>query len=189
MNTFDESSHTYMMAGRSVPSVTQIISEVLPHHQWATEWHMHRGQQIHKAAELIAQGKLPVVDEAIEGHVEGLRRFFSKEVSTVITTERQVYSKRMRYAGTLDLIAYLGTVGLAVVDYKSSGCEVRTALQMCAYVEALREEIPASDVPKYGVAVFLPGDGTYKCRTVKLAEYVNKWRAVLSVYRIMQMAE
>ena len=42
MNTFDEETHTYMIDGRPVPSVTQVVSEFIA--CWmASEWYLKRG--------------------------------------------------------------------------------------------------------------------------------------------------
>jgi hypothetical protein len=178
---FDEKSHTYTMDGKRLPSVTEIIRDVLPSKQWGTDWHMERGTQIHVAAKLIAEGQTPIVDPQIEGHVDGIMAFHRKEVKGVVAAELPVFCTKTLYAGTLDLIADLSMIGLAVVDYKASGCEYRTALQMCAYALAYGDKSI-----KWGVMVTLPGDGKYKINVVKLAEFVNEWRVVRSVYGMRQ---
>ncbi len=182
--TFDPATHMYTMNGKRLPSVTEIIRDVLPSHQWGTEWHMERGTQIHVAAKLIAEGKIPIVDPQIQGHVDGVRAFMGREVRNVIAAEVSVYCTKTLYGGTLDLIAEINSVGLCIVDYKASGCEYRTALQMCAYAMAWDDKSI-----KYGVMVLLDGDGKYRCKTVKLADYVNAWRAVRSVYGIRKRLE
>jgi hypothetical protein len=53
--TFNEATHTYKINGRSVPSVTQVLGDLLPCYR-AGEWYKARGRAVHAAAELERQG-------------------------------------------------------------------------------------------------------------------------------------
>lgn len=62
------------------------------------------------------------------------RRVFEQHQIEPIEQERVVYSRRERYAGTLDAIAYVGGE-LALVDYKTapSGVWPETRIQLAGY--------------------------------------------------------
>jgi hypothetical protein len=180
--TFDEVTHTYTIAGRPVPSVTGIVSAALGPIQYGSEWHMERGTAIHKAAEIILQGRIPRVDPRIQGHVDAVQMFVTREVAAVIEIERQVYSVRLRYAGTLDLIADTQTCGRCIMDWKSSGDVTRTAIQMAGY--ALAWEEMTGERIKTGIMVELGEDGRYKASVVKLDGYANQFKACLTVANI-----
>ena len=50
---FDELTHTYKLYGSPVPSVTQVIGEIIGSGWKAAEWYLTRGRAIHKCAEFI----------------------------------------------------------------------------------------------------------------------------------------
>ena len=180
--TFDPVLQVYTIGGRPVPSVTGIVSDALGPVQYGSDWHMERCAAIHKAAELILQGRIPRVDPRIQGHVDAVQSFVTREVKAAIEIERQVYSVRLRYGGTLDLIADTQTCGRCIVDWKSSGDVTRTAIQMAGYSLAWQEM--TGETITTGIMVTLGEDGRYKAAVVRLMRPMEQFKACLTIANI-----
>ena len=176
---FDPVTHTYKIDGRVVPSVTQVIRDVLP--GWnADEWYLQRGTAIHACAALVAQGKDFECDPQIEGYVQAVRNFLHDHKTEVVIVETQVFSAAYQYAGTLDLLCWMQGA-LTIVDWKGS-LTPSVEWQLAAYALAhpLGEKINA------GFCVELHSDGTYKTASYILKKAKNEWMALLTAYRIRQ---
>jgi hypothetical protein len=179
VNTFDAATHSYYIDGRKVPSVTQVLNDLIPGFK-AGEWYLNRGQAVHACAALIAQGVEFEHDPAIDGQVRAVRRFFAEVKPTVIAVERQVYSARYQYAGTLDLLATIGGK-VMVVDYKASE-SAALPYQLAAYSIA---EI----TDRHGCGVIINEDGSYKMTKVyDLRLYQQGFLALLTAYNIRRGA-
>ena len=66
--TFNDATHEYRIGGRFVPSVTQVLGDLLPCFQ-AGEWYLERGRAVHACAAMIAKGIAFDHDEQIDGQV------------------------------------------------------------------------------------------------------------------------
>ena len=189
---FDPVEHRYTMTRNGVshtlPSVTGIIRDVLPQWTPSDPWYMQRGTEVHKAGEIIAKGNTPVCDPAIQGHVDGIRKFYRDFGVIPIAAERQVYHPRYAYAGTYDLCAFCDDYGMTMIDFKSSGDERATALQLAAYTLEGLFGAPSDKPITTGIMVTLPGDGTYKAKVFNLGVWWPRWRAVLTVYNLKRVA-
>lgn len=142
-----DAEHVYRFAGRRVAGVTEILQGVgIVDATWFKEWHAQRGTAVHKAMELLVQGRLDwaTVDPRIEGYVRsGL--WFCETVGIAIgdptaLTEYLVWNSVHRYAGKLDAMLRLVAKLDAVVDWKS-GAHGAANLQTAAYAEALKDEL------------------------------------------------
>jgi hypothetical protein len=107
VNSFDEATHTYRIDGEPVPSVTQVLGDVLPGYQ-ASEWHMQRGTAMHACAAMVAQGVAFDHDPQLDGRVAALRAFFRDIPLKVAAVEQRLYSPGYRYAGTCDFVGRIG---------------------------------------------------------------------------------
>lgn len=99
------------------------------------------GTLIHAAAEDILSKKSVVVSEAIRPAIEALSTFVDRHAILVFPEfiERRVWSRRFRYAGTIDALALIGGKA-GVLDIKTSnGFYPEFNLQTAAYVSALQE--------------------------------------------------
>jgi hypothetical protein len=181
-NTFSPETHTYTIDGRKVPSVTQVLNDLIPGFK-AGEWYLNRGQAVHACAALIAQGVAFDHDPAIDGQVRAVRRFFAEVKPTVIAVEKQVYSARYQYAGTLDLLADINGKRL-VIDFKASE-SAALPYQLAAYSTAFLLEQPT----RYGCGVIINEDGSYKMtRVFDLRLYQQGFLALLTAYNIRRGA-
>ena len=182
MNTFDDATHTYAIDGRKVPSVTQVLNDLIPGFK-AGAWYLNRGQAVHACAALIAQGVAFDHDPAINGQVRAVRRFFAEVKPTVLSVERQVYSARSQYAGTLDLLADING-RWTVIDFKASE-SAALPYQLAAYSIAL----PPDQQTRYGCGVIINEDGSYKMiKVFDLRLYQQGFLALLTAYNIRRQA-
>ncbi len=179
MNTFNPDGHWYYIGGRPVPSVTQVINEVLPGAVWkADEYFLGRGTAVHACAALIARGIPFEHDPAIDGQVRACRKFFKDMKLEVYHVEGQIYSERYQYAGTLDLQCRINGRN-TILDWKSALSEV-AEIQVGGYGVTC----PQFD---WGLIVALQEDGNYKCGEMfKLERRKQEFLAVRSVYGIRQ---
>lgn len=109
MLEFEESTHTYRMAGAVVPGVTTILSslnaaklamidpEVL-------ERARQQGIAIHKMVELDCKSDLGTVPQWMQGYFDSWNQFKADTDFKLIASETPVYHPRYRYAGRFDLI-------------------------------------------------------------------------------------
>tara|TARA_R110000824_G_scaffold33479_8_gene107269 strand:- start:1998 stop:2576 length:579 start_codon:yes stop_codon:yes gene_type:complete len=171
---FDEESHTYYLNDRKIPSVTQIMSEILGQPFFATEWHMQRGSAVHAYAELIAKGvTFDRPDERIAGRIEACKKFHAEVVQEVIEVEKKYASVRYQYAGTGDLLMRNDGVTY-LADYKGTLTK-QTEIQLGAYgiLTGARK----------GFGIQLNDDGTYKMSDIyELKRPGQEFLNLLSAY-------
>jgi len=181
MNEFDAETHTYTIDGRPVPSVTQVLSDLIP--GWkASEWYLNRGTAVHACAAMIAKGIEFDYDPLIEGQVTACKRFFAEVKPTVLGIERKVFSVKHGFAGTFDLLcAISGRVML--LDWKASFSQA-LPFQLAGYA-VLHDDVQGNTIIKHGVGVQLNEDGTYRMSEVfDLRRYKQGFLALLSAYNI-----
>jgi len=189
MNAFNAETHTYSINGVTVPSVTQVLNDLIPGFQ-AGEWYLQRGTAIHACAAMIARGVAFEHDPQISGQVAACRRFFAEVKPFVMHVERSLFCSRAGFAGTFDMVANV-CGKIMVVDWKAS---ISNALpyQLGGYSllldenagNSLKESGVAYSV-RYGCGVQLNDDGTYKMtRVYDLRGYKNGFLALLSAYNI-----
>lgn len=181
--TFDEATHEYRLNGRLVPNVTKVLSDLLPGFR-ASDWYLQRGRAIHMSAALVGKGIEFEYDPRIAGQVEAVRRFFREIQPEVIDIERQVYSERYQFAGTVDLVACLPYQSVTphpmIIDYKAS-LTPSTIFQCAAYALAHPQPIG------FGVGVEIHDDGTYKMSGIwDLKRAKQEWLHLLGAYRIRE---
>jgi hypothetical protein len=179
---FDAASHEYRFDGRVLPSVTTIINAVLrPDYSYADPWHMERGTAVHKAAEIIGQGKrLGPICDAIAGQVEAVKRWYADHSGFAVTAvERRVHTQS--YAGTLDLWGEMDDRHL-LLDWKC-GPHLTTCWQLGAYAHALK--VTDRIEVKRGRGVTLNGDGTYnETEDYDLKRYATEFQWIFGVWKI-----
>lgn len=105
-----------------------------------------RGTDLHKAAEALALGTTPDVDDAVLPYLEQYQRFLADHRPTFLMAEAPVYNPELGYAGTLDGIIRLDGVPV-VADIKTTAHAPdsgrsrppfpEVALQLVAYRRAI----------------------------------------------------
>lgn len=193
---FDEASHTYRIAGRVVPSVTQVLQSLFDFDKVppdVLEYKQRLGQAVHDACELVIYDDLDEasLDPALVGYVAGFRAFLAETLFKAEETEEVVVSTRYGFVvpGRLDLI---GTIGgwRWNIDIKSAttvnlaAAKLQTAAYSAAYAERVRDERKL--VHKRGALQLFP-NGTYKLHTftsdLDLAAFISlyqfqTWRSI-----------
>ncbi len=164
---FEAATHTYRVAGRKVPSVTQVLEgvgltdfshvapDVLAHAQ-------DRGTKVHQACALLVRGELEwssVADE-IEGYVRAADSFLRHHHSfSAEYVEHPFYEPHARYCGTIDLAGRMAALR-TVIDFKSGSEFAAAKYQLAAYGNAIgyyhRAVVKLSSDGKYKLHWFRP---------------------------------
>jgi hypothetical protein len=93
-----------------------------------------RGTDVHALAERYIRGEEIEVDDVVQPYVEGYAAYIKDWNPTSVHEEIVVASRAHWYAGRLDSIQDIPTLGRCLVDYKTSkGVYGETALQVAAY--------------------------------------------------------
>lgn len=199
---FDPEAHEYRVDGVGVvPSVTTVLKYAgLLDFDGIPLRVLHaareRGRRVHLAAQYLVEGALDwsTVDPADRPYVEAAARFIERGEFAVVSQERRVFHALHRYAGTVDL---LGTFhgAWAVADYKTSAgnpADLCADLQLAAYAEALRAEVPIEwwgfegRHPIVRLGVGLHADGTFKVEQYRAPSDWTSFLACLAVVRLRE---
>jgi hypothetical protein len=179
---FDSDNHQYYITvngvERKVPSVTQVLKDLLP--TWrASEFFLGKGRAVHAAAAFVARGIAFEHDPRISGQVEAVRKFFREIRPTVMAVERPVYSTRYLYGGTLDLVCEINK-RIVVADYKAA-ITPATIYQCAAYGLVYPKTL------QHGMGVELHENGSYKLSEVwDLKRAQQEWLSLLTAFRIRE---
>jgi len=179
MNTFDPKTHTYRIDGKPVPSVTQVLSDLLPCWQ-AGDWYLQRGRAVHACAAMIADGVDFDAPEGIEGQVAALRQFFAEVRPIPVMVERPLYSAVYGYAGSIDLLATIGCE-LVLIDYKAS-IGKSLGYQLSAYGSLLYCDL--GERIRWGRGVEITERGYRMTERIRLADFASGWFSLLGAYRV-----
>lgn len=171
MLEFIEDTHTYLLEGKELPSVTRctgllcdygsVPADVL---RAACEF----GTNVHKATELWDQGDLDedALDPALEPWLEGWKKFLSESGFHVRNIESRVHSKKYGYAGTLDRDGILNGK-MVILDIKTpTVVNPSTGPQTAAYQQAVEEMTGEKIKGRYAVQL--------KANGYKLISYTDK---------------
>lgn len=110
---FDEASHTYTLDGVRLPSVTQLLAPIKPDFSMVPPDVLERkralGVAVHLACELDDMGELDddSTDAGVMQYVAGWRKFRADTGAAIVANEQRLFHPAMRYAGTIDRLAYL----------------------------------------------------------------------------------
>jgi hypothetical protein len=165
---FDEEPHTYTYRGQKYDSVTQIINQGGLGDDFShvdpvrLEYCQRRGRMVHLACQYYNDGELNLetVHESIRGYVEAYILFRLECKIKVIACERKLITTELDFAGTPDLIAWMGG-HRAVIDLKTSqSLSPRVRLQTAGYSLLWNKTYPTNPVKeRYGLR--LGKDGKY----------------------------
>jgi len=178
--------HRYLVDGREVPSVTQVLE---PLYDWSgipsavLQEAAARGTAVHKACELH---DLEVLDESsldadIAAYLDGWKRFLADTHFRIERVEARVHSPTYDYAGTTDRTGRLGR-NSTVLDIKSGVMTPVTGPQTAAYERALTEQTGAKFSRRYGVYLrpndyrLIRYDASTDWLIFQSARNLNTWR-------------
>lgn len=184
--TFDEATHTYMVDGRVMPSVTQIL-EVVDRGLWRVppdvlEAARLLGTAVHKATELYDLDDLDASSVApqVAPYLAAWVKFRRESGFRPTSIEHRLYNPVYGYCGTLDRVGQLNDK-TSLVDVKSGVAWPSHGPQTAAYAAAVKEQEGVRVDARY--AVYLGADGTYR-----LVEHADRadwptFLACLTVHR------
>ena len=177
MLTFDPEAHVYSVDGVVFPSVTQIVSRVIPRQHYADEWYLRRGSMVHKAVAMLLHGTLDKdsLDPRIAGYVNAAARAVSENAGDFakdMEVEMAVHHPVLRYAGTYDFL-----FGTSLWDWKC-GDGTLADPQLGGYVAMIE---PRRKV-KSCATVELHEDGTYRMEHYAPARCKALFMACLTMY-------
>lgn len=193
----------YLVEGAHLPSVTTILSQTADHtslDQWMESVGQARADEIRSEAAVIGTA----MHTNLENHILGLPmagpllpRLLAQNVikmgfpklKKIVGSEVALYSRGL-YAGTTDLVSYLNTGELAIVDFKNSRSPksletiVDYRCQLAAYALA-HDEMFGTNI-RTGVVMIAVRDGSYQefiFRDQEFDKCIEEWLARLSQFR------
>lgn len=166
MLTFDEPTHTYRWKGVVVPSVTQILSDLM---DWSNvpadtlEKAQLRGSNVHLMCQWYDEDRLDLEEFTPEeqGYLPGWQAFLADYGANWLRIETMDYHQRLSYAGTPDRNGTLAKLpGEWTVDIKTGEIHPLQGLQTAAYDKLVAPGGP----PGRRATVHLRANGTYLFR-------------------------
>lgn len=144
MLEFDPGPHVYRLAGRVVPSVTQILAPLVDYSHIppaVLEVARIRGQWVHEAINRHCRGTLNAADlpADVAPYVEQYLRFLGESGFVPTASEIRVASPKYGYAGTIDLVGEFPK-GESLLDVKATAdLPMAVGPQTAGYVQAFAE--------------------------------------------------
>jgi hypothetical protein len=184
----DHATHTYRVAGRVIPSVTQCLSVVANFDHVdpvVLEDARLFGTHVHMATDLWDRGILDedALDPRLAAYLGGWKKFLHETGFKVTHTEQKVYNASLAYAGTLDKRGdWKKTTWL--LDLKSGAVPAYVGYQTAAY----REALPAGERPRRRLVVQLKRNN-YKVFKQDDAADFSMFVSCLNIYRRHGMKE
>lgn len=181
---FDEQTHTYLLDGHEIPSVTQIMKVAgIIDGSFYNDVGRLRGSAVHLATQYLDEGELnpengaldwASLDAEITPYVHAYVRFKQESGFVPEMIEKRVLHTRdvgkppcIAYAGTLDRTGHFPCTGspsgsYAILDIKTGSIPKWAGIQLAAYAHALPPEIP---IRRF--ALQLKNTGKYKLQEFK----------------------
>ena len=151
---FFEEDHRYVLDGKTVPSVTQILSfgqdlSRIP------VWTAHRGTAFHLATEYYDVGDLDhdSIDPLVKPHLDAYIEWHTRTQPTFTCTEEKVWAEidGLLYCGTIDRVMLHRRGHHVVIDLKSGAPRAEHGLQLAAYKHAVMQRTGIKDVSCVGL--------------------------------------
>lgn len=157
---FDKENHEYWLGDLRLPSVTEIISPLAEYHKIPKsllEYKQDLGGKFHDAIELYLYDNLDEgsLDEALIKPMQGFKKWWRGTIlGLTYDVEIPVYNKRLKYAGTPDLVC-IGNI----YDWKLRLFnEILDPLQLAAYNGLINK----TDIPCKQWVISFDKEGNYK---------------------------
>jgi hypothetical protein len=164
MLQFDAATHTYTLAGRKLPSVTEVLAPLQDFSmvppavlQAACEF----GRNVHIACDLYNRDALDwsSLDAALVPYVRGWAQFLEESGAVVIASECRVYHDELGYAGSPDVVLAWGK-RTVLPDLKATAVVPRTVgIQTAAYAKAYARAHATREPERYCIHL---QDGKYR---------------------------
>lgn len=121
---FEERKHIYTLNGLEIPGVTNLMKPLTdkvygPIDPVTLELAARKGTIVHNAIDNYLEFDIVDIPEEHKGYFDAFMSWYEEKKPEIVATERKVYHKALRYAGTCDLLCIEHGV-LTLVDYKTS---------------------------------------------------------------------
>ena len=162
---FNARTHCYTVAGRPVPSVTEVLAPLCDFRgvpAYVLRSAAAFGTAVHKACELDDLGLLDegALDAQLAGPLQAWRTFCKEHSARWKLVEAPLFQADLGYAGTVDRFGVVDGVD-AVVDLKTTTrLSPSVGPQLAAYARAIADATPRTR----RLAVQLRADGRYHLR-------------------------
>jgi hypothetical protein len=141
--TFIDRGHIYVLAGREIPSVTQVLEDNRLRADFSgvpvqvLERARHRGLAVHAATHYDDEGTLDdsTVMPEIRRYLEAWRAFKAERRAVVIALEARYAHPLLGYGGTLDRVLSVPGRRLPIVTDIKTGDQTGVEFQTAAYAE------------------------------------------------------
>lgn len=183
--TFDAEAHVYRWGGEIVPSVTQVLGQVM---NWSAvpedllEAGRARGTAVHALTEAVDRGEDVdwLVTAGLAPYLDAYRCFLSDTQVRWSGIEERVFHPLHRYAGTYDRCGFIGgSDETAWLDIKTGSPHPAHALQLSAYAEA-DPMLPRGYAEPHRYCLYLRNDGTYRLVRIR-SRHVDDFAVFLSL--------
>lgn len=186
--SFNEERHEYRINGYLVPSVTTIIKPIisLGGMAYVREYKRQIGKALDTAITLWEKQDLDIdtVDSAVLPFFEAWIKFKQETGFRVLLNQPIVYSKKLRFAGTPDLIGtrmFDSDVPDELIDTKCTwAMDAATAIQTAAYCIAAHESLGLKIKRRTGVQLLR--DGTYRAFPYTDQNDEHIFRSLLNIF-------
>lgn len=179
MIIFEKEPHKYTVDGEDYPSVTQILEDCgLINTSWYSEESAQRGIYVHEATQQLDENPVSGImfdDDEIEGYIDAYLKFKRENEFIIISIERMVANKKLRFAGRIDRIGILNGQN-CILDIKTGQKEKYHGAQLSGYKLAYDE----GKAKLFGL--YLKRDGNYKLLEYKDSDYRNTFMSALNIY-------
>lgn len=186
---FNQELHRYTLDGLVIPSVTKILQlagigpDLSNIPAAILENKRMIGTFVHEATEYVDMGGIPEIYPGADGYIDAYRKFKSEYEFEPLEAELQIFSKSLKYAGTIDRVGEIKSK-LAIVDIKTTSVlEIGyVGPQTAAYEQAYKEFTGTrKSLDRY--ALQLRSDGNYRLDKCKDKEDLQAFMSALNIYR------
>ena len=140
---FVNDSHTYLLNGAEIPSVTTVMKPLSQKEygdvdERTLENAANRGTAVHNSIENWLKFGFDDIDPEYKGYIDGFHEWWEKHNPVLIGSEIRTFHRLFGYAGTVDLIALIDGE-LNLIDFKTTYrlIEKSCRVQLEAYSQAL----------------------------------------------------
>lgn len=185
--TFLEDTHTYLLEGQELPSVSQLcvplrqeIYKDVP--KWQLEAAAHRGTAVHEASEALDTTGKAEIDGEFLPYLTAYKTFLQEHPPLWAMIERPCYHPTQHYAGTIDRYGRVDGYR-ALVDIKTTYTVHKPLCRAQLNLYRLMLEAHGWPVDRLYI-LHLKRDGTY--RLIPFAHDDELPHALLTIHHALQ---
>lgn len=187
--SFDESTHTYSLLGKTIPSATQVISAFNRSYDNVPEFVLKRkaqiGTEVHDASCLIELGIQPDETEQTAPYLAGYCQYLHdyKPEPVLMETRYIAFVDGIPYGMTLDRLTVIN--GEYWIDDLKTSAKPHTkiwGLQLAGYHNGVIGVTEYRDLTIKTAIVHLQKNGTYRRHEIDYTAYSRKFQSALITY-------